>query len=129
MFTPGYFTAFKEAVKNLLKKPNTIPFPAENVVVPSNYRGPPTLTPENCTLCNRCVRVCPTWALSIEKIDKDSGTFSIDLGRCCYCQECEKVCPSDAIHLDDKVWLTSGLVRDAVKKSHLVVKQKKEKET
>ncbi len=122
----GYFAAMREAFRNIVKKPDTIMFPAEHVPIPPGMRGAPVLVPENCTLCNRCIRVCPTWALSIEKIDKNSGYFTVDLGRCCYCQECEKACPFDAIHLQAEQWLTAGLSRDAIKKTDLVVKPKKE---
>ncbi len=120
-----FFRATKQAIKNLLKKPDTVMFPAEHVPIPEGIRGAPKLTPENCTLCYRCVRICPTTALSIEKIDKRKGNFSIDLGRCCYCGECEAICPFDAIHITDE-WLTASLDRNSIKRTSLVVKKAKE---
>lgn len=110
-----FFAATKEAIRNFFKAPNTVMFPFAEVPTPSDFRGAPKLTAENCTLCNRCVRVCPTDALSIEKSDKTHGVFIIDLGRCCYCKNCENVCNFDAIHLTLN-WKTSSVVRDDLKK-------------
>ena len=123
----GYLVASKAALTNLFKKPATIMFPNDHVPLPARYRGAPHLTPEKCTLCKKCVRICPTKALAIEKTDDPSRfTFIIDIGRCCYCQECEHVCPFDAIHLSDE-WLTAELQREPLIRRHTVIKEKKKK--
>ena len=122
-----YFAASKEAIRNLLKKPDTILFPAAHVAIPDDFRGNPTLDETKCTLCNRCVRVCPTWALSIEKIEKNHGFFTVDLGRCCYCQECEDICPFDAIHLKP-LWLNSSDTKEGTRiRSEVTIERKSKK--
>jgi len=116
------FSALREATKNLFRRPNTVNFPQENVEVPEGIRGAPRLTPGNCTLCGRCERICPTTAISIEKLNKEEGYFSIDLGKCCYCQECEHICNFDAIHLRPD-WLTAEFSKDKLKTTHFISKR------
>ena len=114
-----FFSATKEALRNFVRPANTVLFPFAEVETPADYRGAPELTAENCTLCNRCVRACPTNALSIEKSDKTHGVLIIDLGRCCYCKNCEDVCNFDAMHLTLN-WKTSSMGREALKKEYNV---------
>ncbi|MHA2172042.1 MAG: 4Fe-4S binding protein [Candidatus Kariarchaeaceae archaeon] len=138
-----YFAAAKEATKNLFSSPKTVMFPSEHVALPANFRGTPILTPENCTLCLRCIRVCPTDAIAIKHIengennsegainvmfseDQDPYNFSIDLGRCCYCQACENACRFDAIKLEPE-WLTADMNRGELKRSSVVMKPVKKK--
>lgn len=118
-----YFSALKEATRNLFRKPNTSMFPLEHVEVPPDIRGAPTLQPENCTLCMKCQRICPTNAIIINKTSKTEADFSIDLGVCCYCQECEDACNFGAINLEP-IWLTSDMTRDNLIKMDHVTKQK-----
>ena len=122
----GYLAASKQAIKNLFSKPATVMFPAEHVPLPEGFRGTPVLIPENCTLCLKCERVCPTGAIMIEKIDKRKGYFTIDIGKCCYCQECENACNFDAIHLIDK-WLTASDQKEDFVTKHFVDRNGKEK--
>ena len=122
----GYFVASVEAVSNFFKKPNTVMFPNEHVPIPEGFRGVPVLIPDECLLCNKCVRGCPTEALSIEDIDDNYARFTVDLGRCCYCQECETSCTFGAMKLTDE-WLTSNSNREALKIHYQVEKGKKKK--
>jgi len=52
--------------------------------------------PVICTLCGKCVEVCPTDALRINK----QGYLSLFPELCTNCGECEKVCPFEVIWLD-----------------------------
>ena len=99
-----YLKATKSTVKNLLSKPDTILYPADHVPLPDNYRGAPIiLEPEKCLLCQKCVRICPTHALTIIDIDDETAQFEINLGRCCYCGECQDGCTFEAISLTQNI--------------------------
>ena len=119
-----YLSASKEAFTNLFRKPNTVMFPAEFVAIYHTLRGKPVLIPENCTVCLKCERVCPTGAITITKISEEESQFGIDLGRCCYCQECEDTCQFHAIALTDQ-WMTSALNKEELITMNSVFKKKK----
>ncbi|MHA2032530.1 MAG: 4Fe-4S binding protein [Candidatus Kariarchaeaceae archaeon] len=121
-----YLSASKEAIHNLFRKPNTILFPNEHVITTAAFRGKPVLVPENCTVCLKCERVCPTGAITIEKQSDVDFDFGIDLGRCCYCQECEDACNFNAITLTDQ-WMTSSLTKADLLTIEVVHKKKKVK--
>jgi NADH-quinone oxidoreductase subunit I len=137
-----FFAAAKEATKNLFSSPATVMFPAEHVALPDNFRGTPTLVAEKCTLCLRCIRVCPTDAIAINRLENgENGSdtisvvfseepepydFTIDLGRCCYCQACQNACRFDALHLEPD-WLTADMNRDTLKRSATVMKKPKKR--
>ncbi len=84
---------------NLFKRKNTVMFPAEYVPIPKGFRGFPFVTPEKCNGCKRCVRVCPSRALSIDDTDDGGRKHTTNIARCTRCQQCEESCPNDAIHL------------------------------
>ncbi len=119
-----YLVAGKTALVNLFSKPNTVLFPNEMVETSEDYRGTPVLVPENCTLCKKCERICPTLAIKIEKLGDVEHQFIIDLGRCCYCGECEAVCNFDSIHLQN-VWMTAEMDREKLKRISTVYKRRK----
>jgi ferredoxin len=48
----------------------------------------------SCTLCEACVQVCPTGAITL-----GVRTFVIDMDRCDGHGICEKICPVSAIRL------------------------------
>lgn len=140
-----YFAAAKEATKNLFSSPATVIFPREHVPLPANFRGTPTLVADKCTLCLRCVRVCPTESISIRRLangennsggaisvifseDTDLYDFTIDLGRCCYCQACQNACRFDAMHLGTD-WLTADIDRVKLKRSAVVLKKVKKRKS
>ncbi|OLS24354.1 MAG: NADH-quinone oxidoreductase subunit I [Candidatus Heimdallarchaeota archaeon LC_2] len=119
-----YLTASKEAITNLFRKPNTVMFPSEHVPIYHTFRGKPILIPENCTVCLKCERVCPTGAITINKQSESDFQFGIDLGKCCYCKECEDICRFHAIALSDQ-WMTSALKKEELKTVDVVRKKKK----
>ena len=108
-----YFTAVKEAFRNLASKPNTVMFPVSHVEIPSDIRGAPIVFADKCTLCMKCERICPTGAIKIDKHKDAISKFTVDLGFCCYCGECEATCNFDAIKLSD-TWLTASLTREGL---------------
>ena len=63
-----------------------------------------------CTMCNACVNMCRTNALS-----KEENTINFVYGRCIACGLCERACPEEAIIIE-KVLDFSRLVEKEGKK-------------
>jgi len=51
---------------------------------------------DKCTLCEACVRSCPTKALKILEY-KDEIRLILSINRCIGCRECEYICPENAV--------------------------------
>jgi formate hydrogenlyase subunit 6/NADH:ubiquinone oxidoreductase subunit I len=120
----GYFAALKEAMHNITSKPVTVMFPKEHVELPQDYRGVPTVDESNCTVCQRCARVCPTEAIHIVETQDGKIELTVDLGRCCYCGECEAICNFSAMKLSTE-WLTADFNRNDLIRNFHVEKGKK----
>jgi DhnA family fructose-bisphosphate aldolase class Ia/Fe-S-cluster-containing hydrogenase component 2 len=59
-----------------------------------------------CTLCKKCLDVCPTDAL---RWHEKSGAVELLVDQCTACDECVKICPTEVIvHSDEGVRLASG---------------------
>jgi Ni,Fe-hydrogenase III small subunit/Pyruvate/2-oxoacid:ferredoxin oxidoreductase delta subunit len=70
----------------------TTEFPDASPVLPTRYRGRPTVDGSKCPDgCRLCVEACPTSAIST-----DHG-LSLDLGKCLFCTACAEACPENAI--------------------------------
>ncbi|MEO3994093.1 MAG: DNA-directed RNA polymerase subunit D, partial [Desulfurococcaceae archaeon TW002] len=68
------------------------------------YSARLTIKEELCTLCGKCVEVCPRNALVME-----SSKVRTYEERCILCRQCIRQCPTDAIELgfkDDEFYLT-----------------------
>ncbi len=60
------------------------------------FFGKVTVDPEVCTGCEKCVRVCPSEAMTM--VDGDSGKVAVKSGKCRYgCYACFNNCPVSAI--------------------------------
>jgi len=51
--------------------------------------------PDLCIGCKKCETVCPSKAISVDRLTK---VAQIDQSTCHQCQECTMVCPKNAIH-------------------------------
>jgi len=52
-----------------------------------------------CTLCKKCIDVCPTSALGW---DSATGAVSLDLEACTACDKCVEICPTDVVFKTDE---------------------------
>ncbi len=63
-----------------------------------------------CTLCKKCLDVCPTDAL---RWHEQTGAVELLVDQCTACDECVKICPTEVIvHSADGIQLASGETLD-----------------
>jgi class I fructose-bisphosphate aldolase len=63
-----------------------------------------------CTLCKKCIEVCPTGAL---RWHTSTGAVELVLEKCTACGDCVEVCPTNVVmQSDDSVQLSTGEVLD-----------------
>lgn len=71
----------------------TIPFPAQEPVLPDRFRGLPIVDRQKCVAgCDDCAQACPTRAIKI-----DNDLVKLDMGRCLFCTDCMQACPEGAL--------------------------------
>jgi formate hydrogenlyase subunit 6/NADH:ubiquinone oxidoreductase subunit I len=88
-----------ECVDHLCKKPATISYPAEKVVMPANFRGQMIFDPAKCVGCRMCVKDCPAFAIDIVKVGEKKFEAVFDLDKCLYCAQCVDSCFKKAISI------------------------------
>lgn len=76
-------------LKTLQLQKNQLIKDVKNVKMRENFKGKPQINTNKCTNCNMCSSICPTGAISGQKID---------LGKCIFCLECQRICPNSAIN-------------------------------
>ena len=92
----------KEVLRHVFKKPVTILYPAEAILMPEKFRGKLKFSQEKCIGCLMCVRDCPTGAIQIKKVAEKQFEAHIDFGRCIYCCQCVDSCPKKALEYTDQ---------------------------
>lgn len=86
----------KTAVKNLFSKPATMNYPAEPRKYPERTRGHIEIDIEKCIFCGMCMRNCPPRAI---KVDRSTGTWSLNRFDCIQCGYCTDVCPKKCLSI------------------------------
>jgi Ni,Fe-hydrogenase III small subunit/ferredoxin len=87
----------------------TLPFPPQEEVLPTGFRGRPALDPAKCREgCKACADVCPTDAIVAGKKP------TVDLGRCLFCNECVAACPTGAIRFTPEYRMAATRREDLV---------------
>lgn len=111
-------------LKYMFKPKVTIEYPEVKIVHPERFRGIQHIDRDLCIVCNQCVRICPTQAISLtgkpnpdpEKKVKVLDTYDIKFGQCILCDLCTEVCPTDAIQMtntyEHAVYYKENLVKD-----------------
>jgi hydrogenase-4 component H len=84
-----------EAVRSVLSRPFTLPFPAKPSPAPPAYRGKGKFNEDECIACGACAEICPAGA--IEVIDRPglqppTRTLTRRDDRCVFCGQCVALC-------------------------------------
>lgn len=93
----------REAIKNLIKRPSTIKYPAvRELTIAPGFRGRQYADLMKCIGCSLCAIDCPANAISMDKLPQPMkhntrGIFPVvDYGKCVFCYQCVFVCPVKA---------------------------------
>ncbi|MDD5600612.1 MAG: 4Fe-4S dicluster domain-containing protein [Actinomycetota bacterium] len=95
---------------NLFRKPRTVVYPKEKIIIPDGSRGVVhlKLDPDSldiiCNGCGRCSKICPAGCIEINKrVEENSRIvleeFIIDLNKCIFCGNCVDFCEIKAIEM------------------------------
>ncbi|MCX7705603.1 MAG: 4Fe-4S dicluster domain-containing protein [bacterium] len=98
---PGMF--IPELLKHLFRRPSTVNYPFEKLIIPKDFRGTPILKTELCIVCRACVRDCPAVAIEIETLSEEEKKYKMTIhnDRCIHCAQCVESCPTKALYMDD----------------------------
>jgi ech hydrogenase subunit F len=84
------FTMSKTVTMNLATGPATLMYPKKARLYTAITRGRIENNIETCIFCALCARRCPTYAIIVEKGERE---WQIDRLKCCVCNLCVEVCP------------------------------------
>ena len=97
----------KVTLKAFFRKPVTVMYPYEKLLVPERGQGlirlrMTQLEPDaryKCTGCGICENNCPQHCIKVIKTenDKQPETYTVDYGLCMFCRICIDVCPFNAL--------------------------------
>ncbi len=106
----------RATIARLKQGHRTIPYPAEEPVLPDRFRGLPVLDSARCADdCRACADACPTEAIIREGAVNPAGAgLRLDLGRCLFCTDCQEACPAGAIRYTQDYRLAARNRQDLV---------------
>lgn len=96
-------------LRQALRRPVTVMYPYERLVLPPNSRGGFALDMDACTGCGLCDWVCPDECIDMVEIEgkqtkiNNVGRYpEVDIEKCCFCGLCTEICPKNCIIMTDK---------------------------
>ena len=100
----------------MFKKPRTVIYPREKIIIPEGSRGVLHLKLDLdsleviCNGCGLCNIICPQDCIEVKKRIEDSGRevldeFCLDLSKCIFCGNCVEFCEMNAINMSYKYQL------------------------
>jgi len=95
---------------NLFRKPRTVVYPKERIIIPEGSRGVVRLKldPDSldiiCNGCGRCSKICPVDCIEINNIVGENNKiileeFIVDLSKCIFCGNCVDFCEIEALEM------------------------------
>jgi NADH-quinone oxidoreductase subunit I len=109
IYGSGILKSMAIAMRNFFRKPITVQYPHEKVVLPERSRWAVEMKVDEagnhkCTACLACERACPDYIIKIDVTTAEDRSKHIDhwryeVGACMMCGLCVEACPYDAIHM------------------------------
>ena len=91
----GFFKLGTMTLKGLVKKPETLQYPAETKEPYTGQKGTVVnANPADCTLCTLCQKRCPTNAI---EVDREKRKWVISHLNCIQCGYCIAGCPKKCL--------------------------------
>ncbi len=101
---------------NIFRRPRTVTYPGEKMIIPDGSRGVLSLKldPDSleviCNGCGLCNTICPQSCIEVKKRIEDSGRevldeFCLNLSKCIFCGNCVEFCKMRAIEMSYKYQL------------------------
>lgn len=95
---------------NMFRKPRTVVYPKEKIIIPEGSRGVMHLKLDLdsldiiCNGCGLCSIICPQNCIEVRKRVEKNGRmvledFNLDLGKCIFCGNCVEFCENNAIEM------------------------------
>jgi NADH-quinone oxidoreductase subunit I len=95
---------------NVFKKPRTVVYPKERIIIPEGSRGAIHIKLDLdsldiiCNGCGRCSKICPARCIEISKVVDENTRiilkdFIIDISKCIFCGNCVEFCEINAIDM------------------------------
>ena len=106
IFLVDLVIGLKTTLKHMFKKPITVQYPKERMIVAPLFRGHFKLLQDEegkdiCIACGQCARVCPNNVITVEGEgkgkDRKPTLFRMNIERCLFCNLCVEICPVQCI--------------------------------
>lgn len=101
---------------NLFRRPKTVQYPREKIIIHEESRGQPKLKLDFDTLeiicngCGECMKACPQNCINVRREFRDRDyyldEFYLNLGLCSFCGNCVEVCKNHAIEMSYRYQLS-----------------------
>ena len=110
----GYGKFTPSLIGMLLKKPDTVRYPAVKSQAPEYYRGALKFDAEKCIGCRLCENGCPSNAIEIMPVAPKKFKAVVYMDRCIFCGQCVDSCRKGALENTSNFEL-ANLNREALK--------------
>jgi NADH-quinone oxidoreductase subunit I len=114
---------FLISIRNIFRKPRTVAYTGERIIIPEGSRGVLHLKLDLDTLeiicngCGLCKIICPQKCIEVKKRVGGEGKeildeFYLDLRKCIFCGNCVEFCEMNAINMSYRYQLAEHSEKD-----------------